>query len=110
MQSPAYTLSKIAPRLKSNNIESSQQVRPAQSNDKVLVYMPSLSSCTGNIMLASSSAEAHGFCAKVSDFGLAREMDIQSHIATQTTGTVTYMPPETIADGMVSKVSTSNHC
>ncbi len=61
--------------------------------------------CTGNILLASSSAEPHGFCAKVSDFGLAREMDIQSRIATQTTGTVTYMPPETIADGMVSKVS-----
>ena len=46
----------------------------------------------------------HGFSAKVSDFGLAREMDIQSKIATNTTGTVTYMPPETIADGMVSKV------
>ena len=72
--------------------------------------MPSLkglSSCTGNILLASSSAEPHGFCAKVSDFGLAREMDIQSRIATQTTGTVTYMPPETIADGMVSKVITN---
>ena len=79
--------------------------------------MPSLkdlSSCTGNILLASSSAESHGFCAKVSDFGLAREMDIQSRIATQTTGTVTYMPPETIADGMVSKVTTNilpqHHC
>ena len=46
----------------------------------------------------------HGFSAKVSDFGMAREMDIQSKIATATTGTVTYMPPETIADGMVSKV------
>lgn len=46
----------------------------------------------------------HGFSAKVSDFGMAREMDIQSKIATATTGTVTYMPPETIADGIVSKV------
>ena len=61
-------------------------------------------SCAGNILLASTSTMPHGFSAKVSDFGLAREMDIQSKIATNTTGTVTYMPPETIADGMVSKV------
>lgn len=61
-------------------------------------------SCAGNVMLASTSTVPHGFAAKVSDFGLAREMDIQSKIATNTTGTVTYMPPETIADGMVSKV------
>lgn len=61
-------------------------------------------SCVGNILLASTSTVPHGFAAKVSDFGLAREMDIQSRIATKTTGTVTYMPPETIADGMVSKV------
>ncbi len=61
-------------------------------------------SCAGNILLASTSTVPHGFTAKVSDFGLAREMDIQSKIATNTTGTVTYMPPETIADGMVSKV------
>ena len=61
-------------------------------------------SCAGNILLASTSTVPHGFAAKVSDFGLAREMDIQSKIATNTTGTVTYMPPETIADGMVSKV------
>ena len=52
----------------------------------------------------------HGFSAKVSDFGMAREMDIQSKIATATTGTVTYMPPETIADGMVSKVSACMAC
>ena len=52
----------------------------------------------------------HGFSAKVSDFGMAREMDIQSKIATNTTGTVTYMPPETIAAGMVSKVSSCIAC
>ena len=61
-------------------------------------------SCAGNILLATTSMMPHGFSAKVSDFGMAREMDIQSKIATATTGTVTYMPPETIADGMVSKV------
>ena len=31
-------------------------------------------------------------------------MDIQSRIETKTTGTVNYMPPEVLSDGIVSKV------
>jgi hypothetical protein len=48
----------------------------------------------GNVLLTSSPAAAHGFRAKVSDFGLARQMDINSRIQTQTSGTVSYMALE----------------
>lgn len=58
----------------------------------------------GNVLLASSPESPHGFCVKISDFGLARKMDIQSRIETKTTGTVSYMPPEVLSEGIVSKV------
>lgn len=60
--------------------------------------------CAGNVLLTSSADTAHGFGVKISDFGMCRKLDIQSKIATKTTGTVTYMPPEVLSEGMVSKV------
>jgi serine/threonine protein kinase len=60
--------------------------------------------CAGNVLLSSSPDSAHGFSVKISDFGLSRKMDIQSRIETKTTGTVNYMPPEVLSEGIVSKV------
>ena len=48
----------------------------------------------GNILLTSCTQNPHGFSAKVSDFGLARDLDVLSKIQTKTTGTVTHMAPE----------------
>ena len=50
----------------------------------------------GNILLTSCTANPHGFSAKVSDFGLARDLDVLSKIETKTTGTVTHMAPEVL--------------
>ncbi|CAL8465702.1 g5238 [Coccomyxa elongata] len=60
---------------------------------------------SGNVLLASSPDAPHGFRAKISDFGLSRKMDIQSRIETKTTGTINYMPPEVLSDGIVSKAA-----
>ena len=58
----------------------------------------------GNVLLTSAAGSAHGFSAKIGDLGLSRQMEIQSRIQTQTSGTVTYMAPEVLSDGFVSKV------
>jgi len=42
---------------------------------------------------------------QVSDFGLARDMDVLSKIETKTTGTVTHMAPEVLSRGVVSKAA-----
>lgn len=55
------------------------------------------------MLLTSSQANPHGFCAKISDFGLARNLDLVSRVETKTTGTVTHMPPEVLSDGIISK-------
>lgn len=61
--------------------------------------------CAGNILLTSCQTNPHGFCAKISDFGLARNLDLVSRVETKTTGTVTHMPPEVLSDGIISKAS-----
>ena len=43
--------------------------------------------------------------AQVSDFGLARDLDVLSKIETKTTGTVTHMAPEVLSRGVVSKAA-----
>lgn len=40
----------------------------------------------GNVLLATARDAAHGFAAKVCDFGLARSMDAASCIDTRTYG------------------------
>ncbi|KAK9820570.1 hypothetical protein WJX72_011761 [[Myrmecia] bisecta] len=59
----------------------------------------------GNILLSSSSADPRGFCAKVADFGMARELQIKSRIETATYGTVTHMPPELLESGTMTKAT-----
>ena len=62
------------------------------------------SCCAGNVLLASCDSVPHGFRAKISDFGLARNLSIQSKIETRTYGTITHMPLELLCDGIMSKV------
>ena len=58
----------------------------------------------GNVLLTSCDSVPHGFRAKISDFGLARNLSIQSKIETRTYGTITHMPLELLCDGIMSKV------
>lgn len=58
----------------------------------------------GNVLLAASESQPHGFSAKVADFGLARNLDICSKVETKTYGTITHMPLELLRDGIMSKV------
>ncbi|BDA44193.1 probable serine/threonine-protein kinase STY13 at C-terminar half [Coccomyxa sp. Obi] len=60
---------------------------------------------SGNVLLTSCTSNPHGFCAKVSDFGLARDMEVVSRVETKTTGTVTHMPPEVLSHGIISKAA-----
>ncbi|KAK9825366.1 hypothetical protein WJX81_004837 [Elliptochloris bilobata] len=59
----------------------------------------------GNILLTSWPANQHGFCAKIADFGLARDLEVKSRIETKTYGTITHMPLEVLANGIISKAS-----
>ena len=61
------------------------------------------------MLLTSCDSMPHGFCAKVSDFGLARNVNIQSKIETRTYGTITHMPLELLCDGIMSKVRSPCH-
>jgi hypothetical protein len=45
----------------------------------------------GNVLLTSCPANAHGFTARVTDFGLARSLDIKARTAPGRYGTVTHM-------------------
>ena len=60
--------------------------------------------CAGNVLLTSCPSAQNSFRAKISDFGLARNLSIQSKIETRTYGTITHMPLELLCDGILSKV------
>lgn len=57
-----------------------------------------------NVLLKSAAADPRGFVAKLADFGLSRLIDVtvQTHVSTQTYGTVSYQPPEVLATGHLS--------
>lgn len=57
----------------------------------------------GNVLLKSAQ-NPRGFEAKVADFGLARQLGIESRVQSNKYGTVTHCPPELLVDGTVSKV------
>lgn len=49
----------------------------------------------GNVLLCSSTQHPGAFTAKVADFGLSRQLDVDvTHISTNTVGTLTHCPPE----------------
>ncbi|KAK9916182.1 hypothetical protein WJX75_009766 [Coccomyxa subellipsoidea] len=59
----------------------------------------------GNVLLSSSTDNRHKFCAKVADFGLARDLGVVSRVETRTYGTLTHMAPEVLSADMVSKTT-----
>ena len=64
----------------------------------------------GNVLLTSSHKSPHGFEAKISDFGLARDIGTATKLETRTYGTITHMAPEVLASDYISKVSVPIHC
>uniref|UniRef100_A0A7S3VRN2 Protein kinase domain-containing protein n=1 Tax=Dunaliella tertiolecta TaxID=3047 RepID=A0A7S3VRN2_DUNTE len=62
-----------------------------------------------NVLLTTSGPRTtegnRGFVAKVSDFGLARALNIASRITTKTYGTLTHQPPETLVEGTISRAT-----
>ena len=57
----------------------------------------------GNILLLTDEAQAHGFSAKISDFGMCRIKDMESVESLQ--GTYSHMAPEVIESRAFSEVS-----
>uniref|UniRef100_A0A7R9V8Z4 Protein kinase domain-containing protein n=1 Tax=Chlamydomonas euryale TaxID=1486919 RepID=A0A7R9V8Z4_9CHLO len=56
-----------------------------------------------NVLLKSSDLDRRKYISKVSDFGLSRVLQSnKNHIKTQTFGTVTHVPPELLAKGMLT--------
>ena len=55
-----------------------------------------------NVLLKSSNTDRRGFYCKVGDFGLSRVTLNNTHIETFTCGTVRYMPPELLKDGLMT--------
>lgn len=60
--------------------------------------------CAGNVLLCGVTDNRHKFCAKVADFGLARDLGVVSRVETRTYGTLTHMAPEVLSSDIVSKV------
>ena len=56
------------------------------------------------MLLTSSHKSPHGFEAKISDFGLARDIGTATKLETRTYGTITHMAPEVLASDYISKV------
>ncbi|KAG1663383.1 hypothetical protein FOA52_007120 [Chlamydomonas sp. UWO 241] len=56
-----------------------------------------------NVLLKTNDSDRRKYLAKVSDFGLSRVLNAnKNHIKTQTFGTVTHVPPELLAKGMLT--------
>lgn len=45
----------------------------------------------GNVLLTSCLSNPHGFSARVTDFGLARNLDVKARTAPGRYGTITHM-------------------
>jgi serine/threonine protein kinase len=58
------------------------------------------------VLLSSSPAAGHGFVAKVGDFGLVRSLatDAPARLTSNVYGTMGYMPPELLMEGVLSQV------
>eukprot|EP00887_Chlorella_sp_A99_P005032 scaffold4.g5032.t1 len=58
----------------------------------------------GNVLLTASDKDTRGFVCKVADFGLSRICS-EDYLRTRTLGCAEYMPPELIADGVLTKAA-----
>ena len=59
-----------------------------------------------NVLLKSTATDARGFMCKLADFGLSRVLDLDmTHISTRTYGTISYMPPELLSQGKMTRAA-----
>ncbi|KAK9828952.1 hypothetical protein WJX72_003004 [[Myrmecia] bisecta] len=59
---------------------------------------------TANVLLKSSNDDTRGYICKLADFGLSRLLDgSQTHISTQSYGTITHMPAELLRNGKMTR-------
>lgn len=57
-----------------------------------------------NVLLKSTATDPRGFMCKLADFGLSRVLDLDmTHISTHTYGTISYMPPELLSHGKMTR-------
>ena len=57
-----------------------------------------------NVLLKSTATDPRGFMCKLADFGLSRVLDLDmTHISTHTYGTISYMPPELLSQGKMTR-------
>ena len=59
-----------------------------------------------NVLLKSTATDPRGFQCKLADFGLSRMLDMDmTHISTHTYGTISYMPPELLSQGKMTRAA-----
>lgn len=59
-----------------------------------------------NVLLKSTATDPRGFQCKLADFGLSRMLDLDmTHISTHTYGTISYMPPELLSQGKMTRAA-----
>lgn len=57
-----------------------------------------------NVLLKSTAADPRGFTCKLADFGMARLLETnRTHVSTHTYGTISYMPPELLREGKLTR-------
>ncbi|KAI7844962.1 hypothetical protein COHA_001609 [Chlorella ohadii] len=57
---------------------------------------------SNNVLLNSSTKDQRRFVALVSDFGLARPLEVLTQLSTDTYGTISFMPPELVLNQKLS--------
>jgi len=59
-----------------------------------------------NVLLKSTVTDSRGFIVKLTDFGLARMLDLnKSHVSTKSFGTIPFMSPELLSSGRMSRAN-----
>ncbi|PNH05298.1 Mitogen-activated protein kinase kinase kinase [Tetrabaena socialis] len=83
-------------------VRSGPSMVPAASAAAALGMSPAPSSAPSAVLCGNCG---RSFIAKVADFGLSRTLELRSRIRTRSIGTITFMPPETLVSGTVSKAA-----
>ncbi len=59
-----------------------------------------------NVLLQSTATDSRGFTCKLADFGLSCVLDLDmTHVSTHTYGTISYMPPEVLTHGRMTRAA-----
>ncbi|DBA79881.1 TPA: hypothetical protein ACH3X1_008206 [Trebouxia sp. C0004] len=59
-----------------------------------------------NVLLKSTATDSRGFICKLADFGLSCVLDLdKTHVSTHTHGTISYMPPEVLSHGKMTRAA-----